>query len=244
MLSVQVRGPSFEQFRRAENERAAKILKVAHIVSERAARETKDEIRKQMAGAGLGRLGNAITHTSDLQMGRRFKSRGGNDFSVSGVVYIRRSGERTRGAVDAYTSLSSVTISPRNSSGLLWFPTDDIQRLVGRGKGRKRLEAKDWARSGMAARLGPLEPITAKDGTQLLIVKNVGLSASGKAGSAKSLTKRGRARKGQVAVDFVVAFVGIPQTSRKRRVDVIAIAKRKQAQMGAFTAEAFREVGL
>jgi hypothetical protein len=200
-----------------------KAKNAALVATDRAARRALEEIRSDMQSSGLGRLGNALGAGSDLKKNKRVYEKGGGLWSASGHVHIRSKSERAVGAIISYTE--GATITPRRGS-LLWFPTDDIQRLVGKGSDRKRLEPRYWRQYGLESKIGPLEPITAKDGTRLLIVKNVGVSGSGKSRSARSLTKSGRPRKGQVARDFVVAFVGIPQTMRKRRTNPLAIAQR------------------
>jgi hypothetical protein len=48
---------------------------------------------------------------------------------------------------------------------------------------------------------------------------------------AKSLRKNGGLRKGQVAADTIVAFVGIRRTSRAALVDVAAIMREAQASL-------------
>jgi hypothetical protein len=239
MLEVRVDLPPTSLLDAAQRRLLLKTIDMGHRITERAASNAKDEIRKQMASAGLGRLGNAITHGSDFRKGKRVKPLGGLDFAVSGFVFIRRAGERTRGAINAYTNDPITVIRPR-ASALLWFPTDDIQRLVGRGRDRKRLEPRDWEKFGLDRKIGPLINITAKDGTELLVVKNASLSASGKAGSLKGLTKRGKPRKGQVAAEIVVAFIGIPQTKRSRRVDVRQIAEKEQGKMRQYAIEYIR----
>lgn len=207
---------------RAEFTRRAK--NAALIATDKAARRALEEIRSDMQSSGLGRLGNALGASSDLKKNKRVYEKGGGLFSASGNIHIRSKSERAVGAIISYTE-PTTTILPRRTS-LLWFPTDEIQRLVGKGKDRKRLEPRYWRQYGLEGKIGPLERITAKDGTELLIVKNVGVSGSGKSRSARSLTKSGRPRKGQVAKDFVVAFVGIPQTMRKQRTNPLAIAQR------------------
>ena len=240
MLEVRVDLPPTSLLDAAQRRILLKTIGMGHHVTEKAAANAKAQIRQAMSAAGLGRLGNAISHSSDFQKGKRVKPLGGLDFAVSGFVFIRRSGERTRGAINAYVNNPITVIRPRNPSGLLWVPTDDIQRLIGRGRDRKRLEAKDWARSGFNQKIGRLFRIEAPDGTPLLVVKNVSLSASGKAGSVKGLTKRGKVRKGQVAASIVVAFIGIPQTQRSRRVDVRQIGQKEQNKMRQYATKYIR----
>jgi hypothetical protein len=201
-----------------------KAKEAALVATDKAARRALEEIRSDMQSSGLGRLGNALGSGSDLKKNKRAYEKGGGQFSASGNIHIRSKSERAVGAIISYTE--GATIKAKNPSGFLWFPSDDIQRLVGKGSDRKRLEPRYWRQYGLESKIGPLERISAKDGTPLLIVKNVGVSAAGKSRSARSLTKSGKPRKGQVGRDFIVAFIGIRQTVRSKRTDPLAIAQR------------------
>jgi hypothetical protein len=138
------------------------------------------------------------------------------------------------GALQAYTE--GATITPKNPSGLLWFPTDDIMRMArvplpssgGNARANVRLTPKLWKRT-YEARFGPLIRLP---GTNVLVVKNATLSLAGKPRSIKPLTKRGKVPKGQVAKQYIVAFIGIPQTSRTARVNPATIARKVLAELG------------
>lgn len=219
------RGAAFEEYyRRAEQ----RFERAALIATDRGAREAKEDIRGAFRASGLGRLGNAIGHTSDLAKGRGVHRFAGGGWRASGVLFVRSQSERTLGAIESYTQ--GATIRPRKGRWL-WFPSDDIQRLVGKGKQRQRLTPALWSKSGLDTRIGPLVMIRSVNGYPLLVVQNVGVSAAGKKRSARSLTKSGRARKGQVAKQFVVAFIGIPYTARQQRVDVKNILRVTQGQL-------------
>jgi hypothetical protein len=196
--------------------------------SHRAAEETLNQIREEMAAAGLGRLGNALGFTSDRKRGRGVH-RSGSRVSASGVVHIRSGSPRSRGAIEAYTG--GAEIAPKRGRWL-WIASDDIPALAGRGKERGRMTPELYNEKGFATKIGPLVFVMSKGGTPLLIVKNVGVNAAGMARSAKSLTKKGLPRKGQVAMDFVVAFYGIPKTTRQARVNPKVIAAEQAQRMG------------
>lgn len=212
-----------------------------------AAREALQDMRGQMAAAGLGTLGRALGSGSDKSKGGQVHMKSGGGWSASGWVHIRSKSPRSVGAIISYTE--GATITPQRGR-YLWFPTDDIARLVGvplpsvggSSTARIRLEPRYWDRT-YGRKFGPLVPMRGKDGTPLLVVRNASLSISGKANSIKPLTKSGKARKGQVAQEIIVAFIGIPRTSRKARIDPRAIAARAAAKLPgllgpAFTAEA------
>lgn len=204
--------------------------------TDKAAKQAVRSIREAMAGAGLGRLGNGLGATSDLSSGRGIHRKAGGAWSASGVVFVRSRSERTRGAIESYTSGSEI----RPTRGRwLWVPTDDLQRVAG-GKGkRQRVTPGNWDNLGLDRRIGPLMMIKSIDGRPLLAVQGAGVSLTGAKGSARSLTKRGQARRGQVKRELLICFVAIPRTSRAARVDVTAIMKSVQADLPRLAAAAF-----
>ena len=230
IASLRTPRTSFPELKRAFDRRAqAAALKA----TDRAAKKLKERHRSEMAAAGLGKLGMALGSGSDLEKGGRVH-RGPDGWSVSGWVYVRSGSKRSRGALQAYTEGASIT--PKNSSGLLWFPTDDIMRMArvplpssaGNARANVRLTPKLWRRT-YEARFGKLFRLP---GTNLLAVKNATLSLAGKPRSIKPLTKRGKVPKGQIAKEFVIAFIGIPQTSRAARVNPETIARKVLAELG------------
>lgn len=213
---------AFDGFRK---DTEARLQAAALNATFSAAQTAKGKLRAAMAGAGLGRLGNAIDAGGDLVKGGSVH-RSGTSWSASGWLFVRSGSERTRGAIEAYTEGAEIT--PRNGRWL-WIATDDIPNRAG----RYRMTPALYRRMGFEAKIGPLIQIPGADGNPLLIVKRVGVSAAGKPRSARSLTKRGRARKGQIEQDFIVAFVGIPRTSRRARVDVMEFVREAQASLPA-----------
>lgn len=190
--------------------------RLALDVSDRAAQRALTAIRRDMSGARLGRLGQAITMTSDKRKGGKLYRRG-DVARASGVIYIRSKSPRTVGAIISYTE--GAQINPIKGQ-YLWIPTDSAQRLVGKGKARTRLTPATWESSGMAAKLGPLFRITSARGNPVLVVRNVGVSGvAGGSRRPRGLTKSGRPRKGDVAAELVPIFTGIPRTSRAARVN-------------------------
>ncbi|MBK6800368.1 MAG: hypothetical protein IPG83_02455 [Novosphingobium sp.] len=207
-------------------------LKATH----RAAEMVKSRVRQDMSAAGLGRLGQALGSTSDFRKGQVYREAGG--WSASGVVYVRSKSERTVGAIEAYTR--GANIRPVKSPWL-WIPTDNIQRMVGRGKDRRRLTPSLWKSSGLESRIGPLEMIKSVNGYPLLVVKTGAVAMTGKARSLRGRLKSGRAPKGFQNRDFIVAFIGIPFTSRTARVSISRIAREVMTQLPRLYAEALRE---
>lgn len=198
--------------------------------TQQGARRLKNSIRQAMAGAGLGRLGNAFGDTSDLARGgiqRRYPNGG---FSASGTVYVRNKSERTMGAILSYTQ--GAEIRPVRGRWL-WYPSEDILRVAGSRGSRQRVTPGNWSSLGLDSRIGPLTFVKSANGRPLLIVRNVGVGAAGQARSARSLTKRGLPRKGQVQREFVVAFIGIPRTSRAARIDIQALLNQVAGELPA-----------
>ena len=204
--------------------------------TDRAAKTAKARIRTEMGSARLGTLGNAFAAKSDLDRGGiqvRYGSNGG--FAASGIVYVRTKSERTLGAIQAYTE--GADIRPVRSRWL-WIATDNIPRVTG----RYRMTPELWVKNGFDQKIGPLVVVRSVNGYPLLVVKNVGLSAAGSRRSAKSLTKRGMPRKGQIEKQFVVAFIGIPFTSRAARVDVHNIIDEVRAELPQMFIEALGRI--
>lgn len=209
-----------------------------------AAEEVKGGIRSAMAQAGLGTLGMGIGSGSDAQKTGTVHAKDNGRWSASGWVFIRSQSPRTVGAIMSYTEGS--TITPRRGR-YLWIATDDVKRLVGlplpktgggKGTANFRLEPRYWDRT-YGRTLGPLVPIRSERGTPLLVVRNATVSASGKPGSIKPLSKTGKVPKGQVAQDFVVAFYGIPNTRRAARIDPREIARNAAATLPAKLGSSF-----
>lgn len=199
----------------------------ALLATDRAATIAKTQLRGAMQGAGLGRLGYAIGSTSDLQKGGRIH-RTANGFSVSGAIFVRSRSERTQGAIEAYTR--GAAILPRKSRWL-WIPTDQIPRIA---SNRERLTPALWKSSGLDSKIGPLVMVRRPNGFPLLVVKGVSVALSGKKRGAKAFRQNGMARRGQSAdAVSIVAFIGIPNTSRAARVNVSQILREVQAQLPA-----------
>lgn len=201
-------------------------------------RRGKAAIRDRMAGAGLGRLGNAIDANADENVARL----PGGGFSASARFFIRSQSERTLGAIEAYTE--GADILPVRSRWL-WVPTDNARRLAGSnfkgGKGQRMTPAL-WRERGYDKKVGPLIQIKSVNGYPLLAVQNVGVDLSGRKPSARPLTKKGMPRKGQIARELVVMFVGIPRTARAARVNITEILISIQSElMGIFESELAKE---
>lgn len=242
-VKVEMKMPPLSAFNDFERKSLDRMKAAALNATSIAASRANAKLRADMVSANLGRLGQAIGSGSDLQKSKQVHQ-SGRGWSASGWLFIRSRSPRTLGAIESY--LKGGEIAPRRGR-YLWIATDDIKRLVGvplpstsgNGRARVRLEPYLWDRT-YGRTLGPLVPITARDGTPMLVIRNATLSLSGKGGSVKPLTKTGKARKGQFQVPFVVAFVGIRRTSRKARVDPRKIVAEAQASLPALIEQQLR----
>jgi hypothetical protein len=213
---------AFDGFRRDTESR----LKAAALnATFKRAEAAKNEVREKMAAAKLGRLGFAIGSGGDAEKNGAVRPMG-NGWSASGWLFVRSQSPRTKGAIEAYTE--GAEISPRKGR-YLWIASDDLPRLVGRGADRERMTPAVYNQRGYAEKIGPLRFVRGRGGTAFLIVRSTTVSASGKPRSARAPKRNGQPRRGQAAAENVIAFIGIPRTSRAARVDVREIVRRHQA---------------
>ena len=235
MARVIISGPDQSRFRDFEQFCRRKLEQVALQASHEGGRLALSKIRQQMAGANLGRLGNALGSNSDLSEGRGVFRRA-NGFSASSNVHIRSGSERARGAIKSYTEGATIR---GVKSPWLWIPATEMQRRV---KGGWRLTPGRWQSSGLEARYGPLFMVPGRHaGEQLLVFKDVTARPYGKP-NFRRIPKSGRIRAGREVRETVVAFVGIRQTSRAARVDVPAIMAEVENALPSLIMSAFRKV--
>lgn len=188
------------------------------------ARRAVMRIRDRMQGAGLGRLGNALGNSSDGERGLGVRHTSSGGFTASGVVFIRSGSRRARGALQAYTE--GAEIRPKRSRWL-WIATDEIPRL----SRRYRMTPERYVSDGFEQKIGKLVYVRSINGYPLLVVKSATVSAVGKRRSAKANLKSGRPGKGQRPKEFIVAFIGIPRTSRAARVNIPEIMQQVTAEL-------------
>jgi hypothetical protein len=211
-----VRRPADHHFRDFQRGCIQRMERAALVASDRGARMAVSTLRTEMAAAGLGRLGNAITSTSDLRRSGRVHRRGVEGFSASGIVHLRTANERTVGAIISYTEGAEIT--PRGP--WMWITSDDLQKRV---KGNFRMTPAQYRAGGFEQRIGPLIQIPGRHpGEALLIVRDVTVRAAGRA-NPRRLPNSGRVRAGRVLQGQFVAFIGIRRTSRRARVNPRAI---------------------
>lgn len=208
---------------------------------ERASLKATDQAARAAAAqikAGLpGRLGGAITSGSDLRKGRNVHRIGAEGYRASGWVVLRNKSERTVGAIISATE--GAEIRPVRSAWL-WIATDEIPRKAG----RYRMTPALYRRSGLEGRIGPLVQIRGRHGGEALyIVRNVTVDRFGRRGKARRSPRRGAIGGGRERRDFIVAFVGIRNTSRSAVVDARQIISLEQARLPEYRAAAMARDG-
>jgi hypothetical protein len=214
-----------ETFRRFSLQR---LERAALVATDKAARIAQKDLREAMLAARLGRLGNAFGRFSDLEKGRVFR-RGSAGFSASAGIMIKAgSGERGRGAIEAYTQ--GAEIKPVKGRWL-WIATAE---LGAKRVNRKKITPALYKAGGLEQKIGPLVFIPGShSGEALLIVRDVSVSRSG-TGRARRIGKSGRVAPTREQKDFIVAFVGIRRTSREQRVNIIPIMQAARDRIGGF----------
>lgn len=207
-----------------------RLIRASQIATDKGSLGARDDQRTAMRSQRLGGLANAIKQTSDLKK-NRFRGEVGGKWSASGVIYAHIRSERTEGALDAYTQGASIV--PRKGRWLA-IATNKIPNRVG----RFRMTPERYREGGFESSIGPLVFIQgSRAGEAYLIAKNVS-SNQRKRGSARSLLKGGRARRGGVAGD-VVAFVLIKATRRTKRVNIAEIMNQWQLRIPGMVGDAY-----
>jgi hypothetical protein len=241
MLTARIdRGNLAEAYDRYRREVQRRIERASLLATDAGRRAAVATTRQQMAGAGLGRLGNALASSSDLSKNRGVHRGGGDRFSASGAVYVRSGSDRSRGAVEAYTG--GADIRPTRGRWL-WIPTDALPRLAGsrRTGGGKRMSPAEYQAQGLSQKIGPLILIRGIDGRPMLAVENVSQAIEGRP-RTRALLKSGKPGKNRRTRQIVILFVGIPSTSRAARIDAGAIMKVEAGRLAERFHAAVRRV--
>jgi hypothetical protein len=223
--------PSVEDFKVSRKRTLAQFgAAVARAVDTTIVNAHRD-VTGAMAAARLGKLAKAVKSTSDLRK-RRVPDigEGVDGWRVGGVIYAARGSDRTTGALEAYLQQAVTTIIPKHGRWLA-IATDEIPTRAG----RRRMTPELYLSSGLDRRIGRLHflPSKSKPGEAFLVVKNVQVDAARGFGRGIRLPKHGRARPGRTAVDFIIAFILIRRTMRIRRVDPLAILRRRANDLPA-----------
>ena len=221
MLRMDVKGPPKGAIARQGVKVAAAQRKAIHNAVDRASKIGQRMVQQKMKAAGLGRLPNAVGHTSSRKKGRL------DQRTAWGVIFARGGDEsRAGGALEAYSR--GAGIKPRNTEWL-WYETKAIPRRVG----RRRITPALYNRSGVVTSIGPHQFRRISAGRAQLFIRNVSLSP--KTGRAKAMGKR--KTRTRIPVKEIVAFVGIKWTRRAKRFDQNQIMEEANKLVPVFIPE-------
>lgn len=215
-------GKISQQGRRVE--RAQK--RAAHLAVDRASKAGQKRVQQKMKSVGLGRLANAVGHTSSKRKNRT------DERHAWGVIFARGGDDsRAGGALEAYSR--GTTIRPTDQEWL-WFQTNAIPRRIA----RYRTTPARYNRSGLATTIGPLVFKRIGANRALLVIRNV--SVSPKTGRAKAMGKR--KTRTRVPMKEIVAFVGIRWTRRAKRFDQNEIMRIANSLVPEYIAEEMEKI--
>ena len=188
-------------------------------------------LRKIRASGAIGKFGNVLQKTSDKDKGQVFK-RGGGKFSASGVISLRKKGERTEGALESLTQ-PRTDILPKKTPWL-WFPTAELG--IKRIRGKKPTPAL-YRAAGFTSRIGPLIQISGSSPNEaLLIVRNVQVRQVGRGRPLRG-SRTGVPRAGRENKEFIVAFIGIKKTTRTQKINVPQIVRNEVDNISTYLSE-------
>lgn len=194
---------------------------------DRASKMGQQRVQAKMRQVGLGRLANAVGHTSSKRKGRSGEGR-----NAWGVIFARGGDQSLAGgALESYSR--GATIRPSNQNWL-WFQTSSIPRRVA----GKRTTPARYNASGLATSIGKLDFKQISANRALLIIKNV--TVSPKNGRAKAMGKR--APRTRIPMKEIVAFVGIRWTRRAKRFDQNDIMSAAAALVPKYMAEEMNSI--
>lgn len=203
MLKLTERRPNPRAISRPARAFAAAQQRAAHIAVDRASKAGQKRVQQKMKAVGLGRLGNAVGHTSSLRKGRR------GERKPWGVIFAKGSDNSLAGgALEAYSR--GTTIRPDDQEWL-WFQTTAVPRRIG----RYRTTPARYNASGLATTIGPLQFRRVGRNLAQLYIRNV--TVSPKSGRAKARGER--KTRTRIPMKEIVAFVGIRWTRRAKRFD-------------------------
>lgn len=185
----------------------------AHYAADQSVRTAKDDTRKAIVAAGLGKLSMAVGDTSSLRKRRPPES------SAWGAIFAR-GGEQSRAneALSIYSQGGVIT--PIGGNQWMAFANEKvIPRFIGR---RQRMTPALYRRSSYVSSLGKLQFVRINSRLAKLIARNVTRSRrTGRAKAYAGRVPRGSTREREVTVFFLIKI-----TRRGKRFDQGAIMLR------------------
>lgn len=225
MIRFRVIMPNMRLTRRSYEASIDRLGRAAGIATDWAAQGMQRDFRADMRQARLGGLANSVRMVSDHKRRKVGRLSQNPQFKAGGMVYMDKRNPRTTGTYEAYSE--GAKIVPRKGR-FLWIATDEIPKRVG----RFRMTPERYNNSGLTRRIGELEFIEGKhSGEALLIVRNVTVQSKLGYGKAKRHSRAGKVGKGREKKDFIVAFIGIRQTKRARRIQPKDIFRKWAARV-------------
>lgn len=227
-IAIKVKSSDFSSVRLDRDRYHKEIRAVAYTATDLAITRGAARVKARMRSVGLGKLANAVGHTSA-------KKKGQTDRTPYGALYARGGDDsRAGGALDAYTQGANITPLGR----WLAIPTKAVPRLVSAGGRRQRLTPALWEKAGLNRKIGELRFVQVSSSQALLLVNNVSLSP--KNGQAKAMGPRGT-RTRIVPKRAVVAFILIRNTRRTKRFDQEAEVFVEAARVADYIARLMRD---
>lgn len=201
--------------------------RAAVIATDKAATLYREDVQRSIRGGGLGRLEKAVGMTSTLK--KRYTT--GDPF---GVVFVK-GGEQSRAgqALQIYESGGPIRI--RNKPWLA-FQTNVIPRRI--GPKRERTTPTLYEKYGLSQSIGKLKFRPIGPGRALLVVQKV--TQQPKTGRIRPAGKR--PSKTRINLKEVVVFILIKATSRNKRYDRKAAARRRASEVPRLISEALRQL--
>jgi hypothetical protein len=204
------------------------LRRVSHVATDRATTFAKEETRRRIRAAGLGRLANAVGSRSSLQ--KRFRN---TDEAVGAVFSRGKAGTRSNEALLAYSG--GATIVPTGGKKWLAFATDALPKRAGKGRYQSKITPALYRSSGLEQRLGKLQFVRGRNSqVAYLVARKVVVSNK----SGRILRGQGgRASRASRNADSVVAFILIRFTRRAQRFDQDQIMRLAASKIPGFAAE-------
>jgi len=202
------------------------LRRAAVVANARATKQAKEDTRRAIQQAGLGRLAGAVGAISTAQRSRLRSRTGG----AIGIIYARGKTEsRANQTLLAYSQ--GADIFPNAGKQWLAFPTSAIPTRVG----RKKMTPKLYRSSGLVSSIGKLRfvPDAKKGNVAYLVAHKV--TVSRRTGRAKA--RNGKVPRGSDAKRDVVAFVLLKYTRRARRFDQARVMSAANDMQPAFAAD-------
>ncbi|MGN7613041.1 DUF6441 family protein [Magnetococcales bacterium HHB-1] len=188
-------------FKKAMEAEVRRIEQAAQEGIVEAGQGLKEELRKQVISAGLGR------RVANTWRSREYKNQG---FNPAALVWSK--------APHIIKAFDKGALIKSQDGFWLAIPTENAPK---RGVDRKRITPSNFPES----RWGPLRFVYRKNGPSLLVVDSVRINKTGRVGrraKGGAYTKTGRMKKGMTTA---IMFILVPQVKMPKKLDVARAAE-------------------